>query len=288
MKRKLIILSIIFILVPFIKVNAQSDVLDGVYVKEHVPARKPIPYHYLREADVAWSKKIWRILDLREKINFPLYYPTEPMDDRYSLIDLLINGVINDGMVVYDTDDDEFTTPITLKGIDENFGAINDTQFIPDPLTGEMNQTIIPGERHTDEVTRYIMKEVWFFDKQRSKMEVRIVGLCPIRLFMKDDVEPEQGDMQSVLTQKLIFWVYFPAARNLFADHEVFNVKNDAERRTFEDIFFKRRFKSYIYRETNVYNNRRINEYTKGLDSQLEAEKIKMNMFRIEHDLWEF
>ncbi len=288
MKRKLIILSVIFILIPFIKVNAQSDVLDGVYVKEHVPARKPIPYHYLREADVAWSKKIWRILDLREKINFPLYYPTTPLDDRYSLIDLLIYGVENDGMVVYDTDDDEFTTPITLKGIDENFGAINDTQFIEDPVTGEMNQKIIPGERTTSEVTRYLMKEVWFFDKQRSKMEVRIVGLCPIRLYAKDDVEADNGDVQGILTQKLTFWVYFPAARNLFADHEVFNTKNDAERRTFEDIFFKRRFKSYIYKETNVYDNRRINQYTKGLDSQLEAEKIKMNMFRIEHDLWEF
>lgn len=288
MKRKLIILSVIFILIPFIKVNAQSDVLDGVYVKEHVPARKPIPYHYLREADVAWSKKIWRILDLREKINFPLYYPTTPLDDRYSLIDLLIYGVENDGMVVYDTDDDEFTTPITLKGIDENFGAINDTQFIEDPVTGEMNQKIIPGERTTSEVTRYLMKEVWFFDKQRSKMEVRIVGLCPIRLYAKDDVEADNGDVQGILTQKLTFWVYFPAARNLFADHEVFNTKNDAERRTFEDIFFKRRFKSYIYQETNVYDNRRINQYTKGLDSQLEAEKIKMNMFRIEHDLWEF
>lgn len=288
MKRKLLFLSLLFILIPFIKVNAQSDVLDGVYVKEHVPARKPIPYHYLREADVAWSKKIWRIIDLREKINFPLYYPTTPLDDRYSLIDLLIYGVENDGMVVYDTDDDEFTTPITLKGIDENFGAVNDTQFIEDPVTGEMKQTIIPGSRTTSEVTRYLVKEVWFFDKQRAKMEVRIVGLCPIRLYAKGDVEPENGDVQGILTQKLAFWVYFPAARNLFADHEVFNVKNDAERRTFEDIFFKRRFKSYIYKETNVYDNRRINQYTKGLDSQLEAEKIKMNMFRIEHDLWEF
>ena len=168
MKRLLIISSLLLFLFPMQKLSAQSDVLDGVYVKEHVPARKPIPYHHLREADVSWSKKIWRILDLREKVNHPLYYPTIPVDDRYSLIDLLIYGVENEGMVVYDTDDDEFTTPFTLKGIDMSFDAIDDTQLIEDPITFELIPKIIPGERHTDEVTRYLMKEVWFFDRQRS------------------------------------------------------------------------------------------------------------------------
>ncbi len=287
MKRLLIISSLILFLAPIQKLSAQSDVLDGVYVKEHVPARKPIPYHHLREADVSWSKKIWRILDLREKANHPLYYPTAPVDDRYSLIDLLIYGVENEGMVVYDTNDDEFTTPLTLAGIDQGFDAIDDTTFVEDPVTYEMKETIIPGERHTEEVTRYLMKEVWFFDRQRSKMEVRIVGMMPIRLYQKEGGD-EMDDEDPVLTPRPIFWVYYPAIRSLLGNHEVFNTRNDAERRTFEDIFFKRKFSSYIFQETNVFDNRRIGEYKKGLDAQLEAEKIKLQMFTIEHDLWEF
>ena len=288
MKRILIISSILLFLSPMLKLSAQSDVLDGVYVKEHVPARKPIPYHHLREADVSWSKKIWRILDLREKANHPLYYPTAPVDDRYSLIDLLIYGIENEGMVVYDTNDDEFTTPMTLETIDQVFDAINDTQLIEDPITFELIPKIIQGERYTPEITRYLMKEVWFFDRQRSKMEVRIVGMCPIRLFAKESGDEEMDDDDPVLTQRTVFWVYYPAIRSLLGNHEVFNTKNDAERRTFEDIFFKRKFSSYIYRETNVFDNRRVLEYKKGLDAQLEAEKIKLQMFTIEHDLWEF
>ena len=290
MKRLLIIFSLILFLFPTQDLLAQSDVLDGVYVKEHVPARKPIPYHHLRSADVAWEKKIWRMLDLREKVNHPLYFPTAPLDDRYSLIDLLIYGVENEGMVVYDTYDDEFTTPLTLEGINQNFGALDDTTQVENLLTFEMEEQIIKGERHTEEVSRYLMKEVWFFDRQRSKMEVRIVGLCPIRMYAKDigDNAGVGEEDNLVLTSTQVFWAYYPAVRSLLANHEVFNTKNDAERRTFEDIFFKRKFSSYIYQETNVYDNRRINLYKKGLDAQLEAEKIKMQMFNLEHDLWEY
>jgi len=73
----------------------------------------------------------------------------------------------------------------------------------------------------------------------------------------------------------------------VFATEEVYNSKNDAERRTFEDIFWKRQFASYIYKETNVYE-RRINEYATGMDALLESERIKEEIFNLEHDLWEF
>ena len=138
-----------------------------------------------------------------------------------------------------------------------------------------------------EEVTRYMMKEVWFFDKQRSKLEVRIVGLCPIRRYVKE-VEGAEEEEGGELTSKLVCWVYYPAARGMFANHEVFNTNNDAERRTFEDIFFKRRFSSYIYQKTNVYDNRRIELYKQGLDAMLEGKKIKAFMFKLEHDLWEY
>jgi gliding motility associated protien GldN len=84
-----------------------------------------------------------------------------------------------------------------------------------------------------------------------------------------------------------MFWIYYPEARFSFVSAEVYNKGNDAERRTYEDIFWKRRFSSYIYKETNVYN-RRINTYMSGLDALLEAEKIKEDIFNMEHDLWEY
>ncbi len=291
MRRLIFSLSILPVFVIFFGNNEaksqDSDVLDGIYAKEHVPARKPVPYHHLREADMMWSKRIWRILNLREKINHPLYYPTneKPIEDRYSLTQLIIWAIENSGMQVYGIDDDEFTTPISLEEVTGYLGSGSDTTQVetaPDVFI----DTVIVNPPRPEEVTRYLMKEVWYFDKQRSKLEVRIVGLCPIRRYRKklEGVDEETGE----LTSKLVCWVYYPAARSVFANHEVFNQKNDSERRTFEDVFFKRHFASFVYRETNVFNDRRIDEYQFGLDAQLEAEKVKDFIFKLEHDLWEY
>ncbi len=134
------------------------------------------------------------------------------------------------------------------------------------------------------------MKEEWAFDKQRAKMEVRIIGLAPVRWYVNDveGLDLGEDDTEKVRVLSPLFWAYFPSYRNIFAQQEVFNPHNDAERRTFEDIFFKRKFASHIYRITNVYNNREILDYKKGEDALLEAEEIKDFMFKFEHDLWEF
>ena len=109
--------------------------------------------------------------------------------------------------------------------------------------------------------------------------------MCPIMEEVKYDMRT--GDTLGFRVKKL-FWVYYPEARTWLSRYEVFNPNNDAERRSFDDMFFKRRFASYIEKESNVYNDRRIPQYKKGLDALLEAEKIKMAIFRMEHDLWEY
>jgi gliding motility associated protien GldN len=280
--KQYILISVIFASI-FFTANMKSDaqVLDGIYVKEHVPARKPIPYKYLRETDVMWSKRIWRIIDLREKINQPLYYPTSRIGDRMSLIDLLIWGVETEGLTPYATDDDRFTQPIGVTQIDAAFGAGEKTSTYTNEK-GEEVETIITEDRVTSEVKQYIIKEEWFFDKQYSIMDVRVIGMCPIRFYVKDDMPDAET------RQAQVFWIYFPEARRILANHEVFNEFNDAERRTFDDIFFKRKFNSFIIRETNVHDDRGISEYTVGTESILEGKKIKKKITDYEQDLWNY
>ncbi len=90
------------------------------------------------------------------------------------------------------------------------------------------------------------------------------------------------------LTAKLVMWAYYPSYRNIFANHIVFNERNDAEYRTFEDIFSMRKFSSNIYREANVYDNRILQTYVKGWDVLLEGQKIEEWIRNYEHDLWEY
>ncbi|MGV8829203.1 MAG: type IX secretion system ring protein PorN/GldN [Breznakibacter sp.] len=274
------VLSVFF--VPF-TVTGQENVLDGLFEKGHVANRKPIPYVHVREADVLWSKTVWRVIDLREKMNLSLYYPTTSFDGRFSLISLLMQGVQFGQLTAYSAKtDDEFKVRLKMDDVLQELGASSDTQSVRNATTGLYEQKIVTGDVRTDQVKQFLVKEVWFFDRNYSRMDVRIIGICPIREYVRE----EGGDGEVI--RKPLFWVYFPEARPLLASHEVFNPKNDAVRYTFDDVFNKRYFGSYIYRESNVFNNRQIDQYTAGMEAMLEAERIKNDLYNKEHDMWEF
>jgi len=271
----------------FMPVKAQQDFLTEVYTREHIRNKQPVPYAYVREADVVWAKDIFRIVDLRQKQNLELYYPLKAIGDRMSLVGLLLYGIDNEGIRAFSTTDprNEFVVQMTKDDIDEAFGAGIDTLKVPDVNTGLITEIVVENERKVDEVKQIMLKEKWFFDKNHSVMKVQIVGICPIRVYPQKD---DQDMPTDIILRQQTFWVYFPEVRPILANHEIFNRNNDAQRISFDDYFWQRRFDSYIVAESNVYDNRWISSYALGMDSQLEAEKVKKWLFEMEHDLWEY
>ena len=264
-----------------------QDLLTEVYVKENIPYKKPVPYSYVRESDVMWSKTIWRIIDLREKMNLPLYYPTNPIGNRMSLIDVLMSAIKDEGVTAYSTADElnEFKNPMNQEDLNMAFDAGVDTIKTQDVNTGQLETKIIPREPKTDEVKQILVKEKWFFDKQTSTMKVRIIGICPIRIYVRKE---EVGNPDAAIQKKKTFWVYYPEVRNVLASHEIYNRHNDAQRISFDDFFWQRRFASYIFAESNVYDNRSISNYTSGKDALYESDRIKDAIFNMEQDLWQY
>jgi gliding motility associated protien GldN len=286
MKKIAFSLIALFLMTTNYKLAAQDN-LEEVYVKEHIPHKKPVPYEYIREADVLWSKVVYRMIDLRQKQNLPLYYPTRPVGGRMNFVDLILWGIDNEGVRAFSTDDalNEFTAQMTIDQIDEKFGAGTDTTTTIDPNTGQQVKVVVENDRRTDQVKKLLVKEKWFFDKNQSVMKVRIIGIEPIRVYNRLD---DQGMPTTEVLQKPTFWVYFPEIRPIMADHEIFNSHNDAQSISFDDFFMQRRFDSNIFAVSNVYDNRWINSYTMGVDALIESEKQKEWLFNIEHDLWEY
>ncbi len=262
--------------------NAQQNkILDGAFIKETAPTKRVVPYTHVREADVMYYKRLVRIIDLKQKINFPLYYPHTPIQEigyvRMGLIDILKKGIEEGTLTAYAEDDFQVDLPKSeaISKLSQEITIDKEDEVTFEITTVTEEVAITP-----DKIVRYEVKEDWFFDRERSVMEVRIIGIQPI--FMKiDENGIEQGTAGT-------FWIYFPEARYVLANHEVYNPSNDGARITYEDYFRKRIFSSYIKSETNVYDNRLLIDYTSNIDMLLESKKIEETIINFEHDLWQF
>lgn len=261
------------------------SVNNGIYIPEHLPNRKPIPYVPLREADVMWMHRVWEVIDLREKINHPLYYPEdEESNKRPALFTVIKKGIMSHELSVYDPNpavynaDEEFKVELPVAEAQKSF--FREVTFMKqDTASGEMVSVTVPDTIKPVDIKQYWLKEDWFFDKQRSIMDVRILGIAPV-IEAKDD----KGEFKAY---KTLFWLYYPGCRNLFAKYQSFNPYNDAEWRTFDEIFHKRMFSHYIREETNVYN-RPIAVEAQGIEALLKSDEIKDNIFKFEHDMWNY
>jgi gliding motility associated protien GldN len=264
-------------------ITAYTPSTDVYKVENIIPEKKPVPYSYIREADVMWAKDIWRTIDLRHRQNMPLRYPLEGTmsdGDRYSLFGLLMEGIKTEEITPYEWNavtawKDPFSKISSLEEVYNRTGG--DSIFDNDGNFLRMGQG-------TSNILQFQIQESWFFDKNHSTMKVRIVAIAPVYYTYYDEFnQPLPSPRPSIP-----FVVHFPQCRRLFATHAIYNPNNDAQAISFDDLFMQRRFSSTIIAESNVFGNRMLTDYKLGQDVLLEAERIKKDLFQMEHDLWEY
>jgi gliding motility associated protien GldN len=259
-----------------------QEPLDGAYVKTTTKEKEAIPYDYVREADVFWARRIWRTIDVREKMNLPFAYPQQ------TLAEIINTAAKNGELTVYDNlvkDADQFKKVLPVDDV-KKIGEYMDTVETFDADGNPGPPTVIPHHLEYKQVVQYRVKEDWFFDEKNSTMIVRIIGIAPmIEVYSKAD--PTSGKEAQYIGVQPMYWVYYPDLRPILAKYEVFNPNNDAVRLSWEDMFEARIFASTIYKESNVYD-RDVQTYAQGIDALLESDKIKNKIFVFEHDLWNY
>lgn len=273
------------------KKTAEQDSLDN---------DKPLPYGYVGDRDVLLARKVWEVIDLDQRVNFPMYFPTEDNigSDRRSLFSVLISA-IKDGSLTEVYDDSYFKTKKTGTDIEAGFHFVELNDYGRDVMNQNPGKTeeqlkakgLLTAEHFTtsdlngSDVTKYKIVGTWYFDKRQGEMKYRILGICPMavdaitKLRIGSEAEPIE-----------LFWVFYPGARDVLHKAKAFNERNSAMPITFDHLLNSRRFTATIVKEENVYGDRLIEDYMKDNSQMqlLEAERIKDKIRNFEQDMWNY
>ncbi len=255
---------------------------DNATDRQLVRDRVPLVYENIREDDAVYKQRVWREIDTREKINLPFRYAANEDNGNQRFISILYSAIQSGEITVFSGEDDRFTTPLTKEQVAQTITGGMDTVPVVDingEITGyQARQRMI----EPDSIYRFRLKEEWIFDKESSRMFVRILGIAPVmRKYTSTGMDV--GDIT-------LFWAYYPDLRPTLAKYEVYNGKNYAGRMSWEELFESRFFSSYITKSTvdNSFD-RSLREYIKDpLFRLLEGDNIKEKIFNYEQDLWSY
>lgn len=265
-------------------VDEPEDNSDGFYEKESElieNGKKAFEFPYVREADVVWAHRVWRVIDFKEKINQVFFYPISPDQGRKNLFTILDEALTEGRIRGFETD--MFAKEVNWEEMKASLAGSEIISRWDTDIDGNEIETFdtIQTSLSAEDITMLRIKEDWFIDKNRSVEDVRIIGFALIYMQQKEEGTPP--------VQMPLAWIRYndPEVRELLANSEVYNMDNDRARRSYDDIFRKRIFSSYVIRESNDFN-RRIEDYARGIDAIMESQRIEDYLFEMEEDMWEY
>ena len=259
---------------------------DDAVERNLVKDRTPLPYEHIREDDAVYRQRLWREIDVHEKMNLPFVYKAEADNGNQRFVIILLNAIKSGEVTAFDPNDDRFTTPMTFGTIARKLVGETTVQQIPDwakdPTGATMKDTSITNEFDPNAIEKFWIKEDVVFDKESSRLHTRILGIAP----MKTEKNPD-GSLKYVTP---LFWVYYPDLRPMLAKFEAYNGKNFGARLSWEEVFESRMFASRIIKSTvENPNDVFIEGYVKDpILRLLEGDKIKEKIFNYEQDLWSY
>jgi gliding motility associated protien GldN len=261
----------------------RPDHFYGNNKPEDLPA---LEYEHVRWDDALYLQKVWREIDVREKMNQTFRY--EGVDNNRSLlfINVLLQAVQKEGIAAFA--DDRFSIPVSPAEItDMTLGQL-DTFMVMKKGSIDVPDSFVVTRPSFDPkvVTRYRIMEEWIFDREGSRLYSRILGIAPLKRHVTPLPDGKEREGFSVM-----FWVSYPDLRPILAKTTVYSPKNmGVSRMNWDELFQSRMFSSYITKSTidNV-SNKNIRQYIKDPKlALLEGDAIKEKIFNYEQDQWSY
>lgn len=269
-----------------------EDVGKKTEAQNAADADKPLDYGYVDDRDILWSKTVWEVIDLDERVNFPLYYPTDTIGigaDRRSLYHVLMKNIKNGNLTDVYTDS-YFTEKRKFQDLTATLSKIDTTDLGYEQYNaGEQISPEFINKRDLTaaDIEEYRIKGIWYFDKRQGELKYRLLGIAPVAPDVNfiDDESMDPGENKVEL-----FWVWYPSAREILHTAKVFNQRNSAQPISFDMLLNARRFNGTIYKEDNVHGDREIDDYVfdNALFQLLEANRIKETIRDREQDMWAY
>lgn len=252
----------------------------------------PLEYGYVDDRDILWSKTVWEVIDLDERVNFPLYYPTDTVDigsDRRSLYDVLIKNIKN-GKLTDVYVDSYFTEKRKFSDLQATLQKVDTTDLGYEQVNaGEQVSQEYINRRNIGaaDIEEYRIKGMWYFDKRQGELKYRLLGIAPVAPDV-NFIDDESMAAEDALVP--LFWVWYPSARQILHEAKVFNQGNSAQPLSFDMLLNARRFNGMIYKEDNVHGDREIRDYItdNALFQLLESQRIKEQIRNREQDMWAY
>lgn len=209
-------------------------------------------------------------------VNNFLFNPVKREGNRISLAGLLFQAVKNRDINVYYP---EYYYPEFFAGQISWEDIIKEN--IPRRIAGlEFNSlkdsTIIPEDIDTEEIKSYLLMEASIYGLNNKVLEVRPIGLCPIRTY--------SDEATGRIIRRQLFWIYFPDIMHLLSNYIPEPRIKGAK--TTLDFFTKNRYRGDYFRfyhtnspllEGQIWGD--TTSLVDGFDVKWIYDKIKQGIF---------
>lgn len=245
---------------------------DGFYQVNNMEDAVPFAYPEVNRKNIRFYKRVWRDIDLKDEKNAILAVPGN------SLIEVVMKAIEKGKLSLYSPDDDSFKGRLSAQ---EGMARFADSVLVP-IFDGEGNQIdskMALNEFDPARVTKFRVKEDIFFDKQRSRLETRIIGVAPL---MNITTSAELAESVGATPA---FWLYFPQLRYSLVQVDISDPDKGLYEMSMDDFFVQNKFASTIVRESSPGMLQNLKETENG-GQQLDGKKVEEKLDAYKKKLW--